>query len=50
MGARGGFTVDIAWKDGKVVTYRIASDKARSVSVRVNGELKTVRAEKVRGL
>jgi alpha-L-fucosidase 2 len=42
--ARGGFTVDVAWQDGKVVDYRITSDTPREVKVRVNGELKTVKA------
>jgi alpha-L-fucosidase 2 len=45
--ARGGFIVDIAWKDGKVVSYRIAAKEPRSVLVRVNGELKKVTAEKL---
>ena len=45
--ARGNFTVDIEWKDGKVTKYRIASPEPRDVQVRVNGELKTVRAEKL---
>ncbi len=45
--ARGGFTVDIAWKDGKVVSFRIASDTPRTVKVRVNGEEKTVASEKI---
>ena len=40
--ARGGFTVDIEWRDGKVTSYRIASDSPRSVKARVNGVLKTV--------
>ncbi len=43
--ARGDFTVDIAWKDGKVTAFRIASKEPRTVTVRVNGEVKTVRAE-----
>ena len=43
--ARGGFTVDIAWKDGKVTDYRIASAQPRSVRVRVNGEAKTVQSK-----
>ena len=43
--ARGGFEVDIAWKDGKVTDYRIASVKPRAVRVRVNGEIQTARAE-----
>jgi alpha-L-fucosidase 2 len=45
--ARGNLTVDIAWKDGKVTSYRIASPTPREVKVRVNGEVKTVRAEPV---
>ena len=44
--ARGGFTVDIQWKDGKVTNYRIAAKEDKSVKVRVNGEVKTVNAEK----
>ena len=39
--ARGGFIVDIQWKDGKVTSYRIASATAKAVKVRVNGEVKT---------
>ena len=42
--ARGGFTVDIDWKDGKVTNYCIASKEPRAVKVRVNGELKTVKS------
>ena len=44
--ARGNFTVDIEWKDGKVTNYRIAAKEARPVKVRVNGEVKTVTSEK----
>jgi alpha-L-fucosidase 2 len=40
--ARGNFTVDIEWKDGKVTNYRITSPQPREVKVRVNGELKTI--------
>ncbi len=40
--ARGGFTVDIEWKDGKVSEYRIESSNSREVKVRINGESKTV--------
>lgn len=43
--ARGGFTVDIEWKDGKVTDYRITSAEPREVNVRVNGELKTVKSQ-----
>ena len=40
--ARGGFTVDIQWKQGRVTQYRVASFEPRRVSVRVNGEQKTI--------
>ncbi len=43
--ARGGFTVDIAWKEGKVTSYRIAAAEAKEVKVRVGGESKRVMAE-----
>lgn len=43
--ARGGLTVDINWKDGKVVEYRITSPSPRNVNVRVNGELKQVESK-----
>ena len=45
--ARGNFTVDIEWKDGKVTSYRLASPEPREVKVRVNGEVKAVKAEKL---
>jgi len=43
--ARGGFMVDIEWKDGKVTRYRITSAQPKEVKVRVNGEVKTVKSE-----
>ena len=43
--ARGGFTVDIEWKDGKVTHYHIAAKERQSVKVRMNGEVKTVRTD-----
>ena len=43
--ARGGFFVDVAWKDGAATSYRITSRTPREARVRVNGELTTVRAE-----
>ena len=43
--ARGGFTVDIEWKDGRAVVWRITSPKPRDVQVRVNGKARTVTAE-----
>jgi len=45
--ARGGFTVDIQWKDGKVTAYRVKSADPRQVKVRVNGELRTITSEKM---
>jgi alpha-L-fucosidase 2 len=45
--ARGGYVVDIAWKDGKVTTYRIASATPHSVQVKINGEVNTVTSEKL---
>jgi hypothetical protein len=43
----GGFVVDIAWQNGKVTNYRLQSKEPREVKVRVNGELKTIRAERL---
>jgi len=45
--ARGGFEVDIAWKNGNVSSYRIAARDPRPVSVRVNGKTSIVTAEKL---
>lgn len=38
--ARGNFTVDMNWKDGKVINYRITSPVAKKVKLKVNGKLK----------
>ncbi len=43
--ARGGFTVDLEWKDNRVTNFRITSASPRSARVRVNGEVRTVMAE-----
>jgi alpha-L-fucosidase 2 len=47
--ARGGYTVDCSWKDGKVVSYRLTAnenvDKKKTVKVRINGEVKGVLPE-----
>jgi alpha-L-fucosidase 2 len=40
--ARGGFTVDCKWHDGKVTFYKITSAKAVKAKVRVNGQLKVI--------
>ena len=45
--APGPFTVDCEWKDGKVVSYRVAAPEPREVKVRLNGEVKTITAEKM---
>ena len=46
--ARGGYTVDMAWQDGRVTSYRIAAATPREVQVRVNGGVKTVRPEQIK--
>ncbi len=43
--ARGGFEVDVNWQNGKVSTYSIRSEDPRELTVRINGEVKTVKAE-----
>jgi len=45
--ARGGYIVDITWKKKKVTSYRIASQNGGNAIVRVNGEVKTVKADKL---
>lgn len=42
--ARGGYTVDCSWKDGKAVSYAVYGDG--EVKVKVNGEFVTVNAGK----
>jgi len=44
---RGGYEVDIEWKDRQVTTYRIRSHESRAVKVRVNGETQTVKSERL---
>lgn len=43
--ARGNHTVDIEWRDGKVVSYEIRSPKPQNVAVRIHGELREVRSK-----
>jgi alpha-L-fucosidase 2 len=42
--ARGNFTVDATWHDGRVTRFAIRSSQPRPVKVRVNGELRTFQA------
>jgi alpha-L-fucosidase 2 len=37
--ARGGFTVDLVWKGGRVATAKITSALGRPARVRINGEI-----------
>ena len=48
--ARGGFIVDIEWKDGKLTGYRITSAAPKEVKVRVDGVLKTIRSAALPGM
>ncbi|HET7898232.1 MAG TPA: glycosyl hydrolase, partial [Flavisolibacter sp.] len=45
--ARGGFTVDCRWANGKVVSYQIRSAKPAKLKLRVNGETKEVTSAKL---
>lgn len=45
--ARGNYTVDITWKNGKITKYRIASSEPRSVKIKVNGVIKTITSVRV---
>jgi alpha-L-fucosidase 2 len=45
--ARGGFSVDCKWKNGKVISYMIRSATATKVKVMVNGETKTIMSSKL---
>ncbi len=45
--ARGGFVVDIEWRDGKATKWRIASREPRDVNAIINGKKQTIRSEKL---
>jgi alpha-L-fucosidase 2 len=45
--ARGGFTVDLDWRDGKVTWHRISSPNPRDLMIRVNGGLRSISAERL---
>ena len=45
--ARGGFTVDIQWRDGKVTNYRVASSEPQKVRMSINGEAKLIKSVKL---
>jgi alpha-L-fucosidase 2 len=45
--ARGAIQVDMEWEDGKVKTYTLRSADPKPVTVRVNGESKTVTPERL---
>ena len=45
--ARGNVTVDIAWKEGRVSAFQLRSPNPQPVTVRVNGESRTVTPEKI---
>ncbi|MCQ6957116.1 glycoside hydrolase family 95 protein [Mucilaginibacter aquariorum] len=44
--ARGNYTVDFSWKNGKVINCRIISSRPRKVKVKINGLLKTLNTVK----
>ena len=46
--ARGGFTVDLAWNQGRVTEYRITSARRQQVTLRVNGDAHRVTSQSPR--
>lgn len=44
--ARGNITVDMTWKNGKVITYHVSSPIAKVVRIKLNGQMKEIRTEK----
>jgi hypothetical protein len=45
--ARGGYTVDCTWENGKVITFKIRSATPHNVKVSLNGETKEITSEKL---
>jgi len=43
--ARGNFTVDFTWKDGRVTSYHVRSTTAGKVKIRINGQIKEIQTE-----
>lgn len=43
--ARGGFTVDMEWKEGKLTSARIYADKPQKVKVRSHDKVKNIRVQ-----
>ena len=41
--ARGNYTVDITWKDGVVVDYKVSGKKGEKIDVMLNGEKKSIK-------
>lgn len=46
--ARGNFTVNMKWKNGKVIKYTIFSPEPQQVKVKVNGIIKEIRSKKIK--
>ncbi|MES2426403.1 MAG: glycoside hydrolase family 95 protein [Bacteroidota bacterium] len=44
--ARGNFTVDMQWKDGKITACKITSPQAKKVKVKLNGTIKLITSVK----
>jgi len=45
--ARGGFTVDMQWKDGKITGYKVASAIPCKVKIKINGNVKDIMSVKL---
>jgi alpha-L-fucosidase 2 len=45
--ARGNFTVDFSWKDGRVTSYRVTASSPRKVKIKVNGQMKDITAVRI---